>query len=404
MFGSDWPFANARVIAEAVKHLRRRDVSRRRNAARSTAAMPCRFFRNSADAYMMVAKPAVTVAAVHSRPAMTQIRHSRSRCDAVRASSACTRSTASISRCPTSGPAQKFYSSFRARRARSGQRARHPHPRPSASLGIGGGGAAQEAAIHLVRRVRGRPAALSRAARCDCASRASTRRPGAQSNGIWLRDPDGTPIEIRVAEKVLAEREVVVRHGFERPRACRARRAAARSRRCGRAGSPICWSSPATSRKAIRFYGEVLGLRLSDRSGDMIAFMHGIHGSDHHMIAFVKSDGPGLHHLSWDVRLDQRHRHRRHADGGQGFYRRLGTRAATCSDRTTSTTCAIPGEATPSTPPISTTFRSITTGRAADHPAGGFLLRLGPDAAAGFRVQLRSGALSSFMPDLAGRE
>ena len=53
--------------------------------------------------------------------------------------------------------------------------------------------------------------------------------------------------------------------------------------------------------QAIKFYGEVLGLRLSDRSGDMIAFMHGIHGSDHHVIAFVKSEGPGLHHLSWDV-------------------------------------------------------------------------------------------------------
>ena len=51
----------------------------------------------------------------------------------------------------------------------------------------------------------------------------------------------------------------------------------------------------------IKFYSEALGLRLSDRSGDMIAFMHGIHGSDHHMIAFVKADGPGLHHLSWDV-------------------------------------------------------------------------------------------------------
>jgi catechol 2,3-dioxygenase len=52
---------------------------------------------------------------------------------------------------------------------------------------------------------------------------------------------------------------------------------------------------------AIKFYGKVLGLRLSDRSGDRIAFMHGIHGSDHHIIAFVKSEGPGLHHLSWDV-------------------------------------------------------------------------------------------------------
>jgi len=40
---------------------------------------------------------------------------------------------------------------------------------------------------------------------------------------------------------------------------------------------------------------------LSDRSGDNIAFMHGRHGSDHHMLAFVKSSSPGLHHTSWDV-------------------------------------------------------------------------------------------------------
>jgi hypothetical protein len=29
--------------------------------------------------------------------------------------------------------------------------------------------------------------------------------------------------------------------------------------------------------------------------------MHGPHASDHHMLAFAKSDGPGLHHSSWDV-------------------------------------------------------------------------------------------------------
>lgn len=53
--------------------------------------------------------------------------------------------------------------------------------------------------------------------------------------------------------------------------------------------------------KAIEFYSRVIGLRLSDRSGDGVAFMHGIHGSDHHLIAFAKSNAPGLHHLSWDV-------------------------------------------------------------------------------------------------------
>ena len=35
-----------------------------------------------------------------------------------------------------------------------------------------------------------------------------------------------------------------------------------------------------------------------DHSGDGIAFLHGVH---HHMVAFAKSNAPGLHHLSWDV-------------------------------------------------------------------------------------------------------
>jgi hypothetical protein len=29
--------------------------------------------------------------------------------------------------------------------------------------------------------------------------------------------------------------------------------------------------------------------------------MHGVHGSDHHMVAFAKSNAPGHHHYSWDV-------------------------------------------------------------------------------------------------------
>ncbi len=53
--------------------------------------------------------------------------------------------------------------------------------------------------------------------------------------------------------------------------------------------------------RSIAFYGRILGLRLSDRSGDGVTFMHGIHGSDPHMIALAKSGGPGLHHLIWDV-------------------------------------------------------------------------------------------------------
>jgi catechol 2,3-dioxygenase len=124
--------------------------------------------------------------------------------------------------------------------------------------------------------------------------------PGAESNGLWFRNPDGIPVEIAVAEKCSPNEKSSHESISSAP---------------GIAGAPSCSTKPVVRPRrlahmlvftrdipqAIRFHSEVLGLRLSDRSGDMIAFMHAVHGSDHHVIAFVKSEGPGLHHLSWDV-------------------------------------------------------------------------------------------------------
>lgn len=53
--------------------------------------------------------------------------------------------------------------------------------------------------------------------------------------------------------------------------------------------------------QSIAFYRDVLGLRLSDRSHDAVAFMHARHGSDHHLIAFAQSHAKGWHHSSWDM-------------------------------------------------------------------------------------------------------
>ena len=53
--------------------------------------------------------------------------------------------------------------------------------------------------------------------------------------------------------------------------------------------------------RSIEFYMKVLDLRLSDESGGVVAFLHGVHGSDHHMIAFAQSNStaarrwPGRH-------------------------------------------------------------------------------------------------------------
>ena len=53
--------------------------------------------------------------------------------------------------------------------------------------------------------------------------------------------------------------------------------------------------------RAVDFYEQALGLRLSDKSQDLIAFTHAPHGCDHHLVAFAKSGARGWHHSSWEV-------------------------------------------------------------------------------------------------------
>ncbi len=123
---------------------------------------------------------------------------------------------------------------------------------------------------------------------------------GFETNGVWFRDPDGMLVEMRVADKSSPDEKAVQSNpsspaGVQGSHA-RSRAAVVQPRRLAH----ILMFSGDVER-SVQFYRRVLGLRLSDRSGDGIAFMHGIHGSDHHMIALAKSGGPGLHHLSWDV-------------------------------------------------------------------------------------------------------
>jgi catechol 2,3-dioxygenase-like lactoylglutathione lyase family enzyme len=123
---------------------------------------------------------------------------------------------------------------------------------------------------------------------------------GFASNGVWFRDPFGVLIEMKVAEKTSPQAKSnfsiqTVPGGIAAaPR--RSKAAVVHPRRLAH----ILLFTPDVS-ECIRFYSRVLGLRLSDRSGDGICFMHGIHGSDHHLLAFAKSNAPGLHHCSWDV-------------------------------------------------------------------------------------------------------
>lgn len=123
---------------------------------------------------------------------------------------------------------------------------------------------------------------------------------GAPEGGYWFAGPDGLPMQIVVAEK-------------SSPSTPSPREYAPACNNQGRAPShcqvaqvrPLYLSHillfTADVLAATVFYHRVLGLKLSDKSAHVIAFMHTPHGSDHHLIALALSGGPGLHHSSWCV-------------------------------------------------------------------------------------------------------
>lgn len=124
--------------------------------------------------------------------------------------------------------------------------------------------------------------------------------PGVERDGLWFHDHDGQLVEIKIAEKTSPVRK----SAFAMISAAPGQRGTI-SRREGQRTQPRRLAHLALFTrdvaKAVAFYRDVLGLRLSDSSDGMVAFMHGPHGSDHHMVAFAKSPGAGLHHCSWDV-------------------------------------------------------------------------------------------------------
>lgn len=123
---------------------------------------------------------------------------------------------------------------------------------------------------------------------------------GADAAGLWLQGPDGLPLQITVADKCSPSEPVPRIYPPETGKSGRAP-----NRSLVQKTEPLHLSHilmfSADVLEAIRFYREVLGLRLSDHSGPIIGFMHSPHGSDHHLIALALSSGGGLHHSSWSV-------------------------------------------------------------------------------------------------------
>lgn len=123
---------------------------------------------------------------------------------------------------------------------------------------------------------------------------------GAGSEGIWFKGPDGLPQQLVIAEKCSPDTKSPRIFAPEQSLSGRApQRSQVKQVRPNRLSHILLFTADVDA--ALQFYSNVLGLRLSDRSDSIIAFIHTPHGSDHHLIALAKSHGCGLHHSSWDV-------------------------------------------------------------------------------------------------------
>jgi catechol 2,3-dioxygenase len=122
----------------------------------------------------------------------------------------------------------------------------------------------------------------------------------APGGGLWLRDPDGNLLNVR--EEAPATVAVEAPAAFNGPgyaprqaaRGAPGRDLAVAPRRLGH----VLLFTPDMTRQ-VDFYTRVLGLKLSDRSGDIIAFMRCT--TDHHNVALLTSSAPGFHHGSFEV-------------------------------------------------------------------------------------------------------
>jgi catechol 2,3-dioxygenase len=116
-------------------------------------------------------------------------------------------------------------------------------------------------------------------------------------NELWFRDPHGVLLNVKAAEKSSPNERTLPQAEHRGIRGAPLRENV-RVIHPGRMSHALFFTPDI--KKSVQFYCDNLGLRISDFPGP-VAFLHGVHGSDHHLIAFAQSNAAGFHHSSWDV-------------------------------------------------------------------------------------------------------
>ena len=245
-------------------------------------------------------------------------------------------------------------------------------------------GPAQEVQLSFVRRIRGRHRPILRALA------GHGRKAPRSAAGHRLRTGCGSTITTATWSKSKSRQN---RRRTKSPASRSSRRPA------GERGAPyrsttapqprpaallMCCCSRATCARRSSFTRSVIGMRLSDQSGDNIAFYarHPRQRSSHDRLSHARTRPDII------ISAGMSARSMRSAPApctcSTRALPKAGAWAGTCSARISSTTSRTRGAASANIPPISTTSRRLRLdGRRP--PAGRFLLRLGPERARGFR-------------------
>ncbi|MDD2050956.1 VOC family protein [Pseudomonas putida] len=120
--------------------------------------------------------------------------------------------------------------------------------------------------------------------------------------GIWLRDFDGMLTNIKCAEEAPWDTAPRVTYNTLDNRTARSGRSELldeKPTKPRRMGHVVLFSTDPN--RKVEFYNEMFGMRLSDRVASFLNFLHSSTGSDHHIVAFGKSNTYGLHHVGFDV-------------------------------------------------------------------------------------------------------
>ena len=125
--------------------------------------------------------------------------------------------------------------------------------------------------------------------------------PGATADGLWIRDPDGTAVQL-LDEGPAAPRpvsEVLFNVGATHQRIGVAQwQQATADVMPRRLGHTLLFT--AQPERMTDFYTRVLGLRVSDRITGLVTFLNAGPG-DHHIFGFIASTHRGFHHASFEV-------------------------------------------------------------------------------------------------------